>query len=50
MHNNAYPPNQADDFQTDKGETQNTSSTKETNPAKEDLGDYVDFEEIKEDN
>ncbi len=45
MQNNGFQQNEDRDFQA----TDQQNKTKEPNKAKEELGDYVDFEEIKED-
>lgn len=49
MQNSGFPPNTSDDFQSTDQQSQTKQSTKEPTKAKEELGDYVDFEEIKED-
>jgi len=52
MQNNGFPTNdsgESNDFQSTDQQNQTKQSTKEPNKAKEELGDYVDFEEIKED-
>ena len=49
MQNNGFPTNDSNDFQSTDQPKQTKQSTQEPNKAKDELGDYVDFEEIKED-
>ncbi len=49
MQNKGFPTNETNDFQSTDEQVPNNQSTKEPTKAKEELGDYVDFEELKED-
>jgi hypothetical protein len=49
MQNNGFQGNKNNDFQSTDNYQQTNTSSEKPNKAKEELGDYVDFEEIKED-
>jgi len=49
MQNNGFRGNENNEFQSTDNHQQAHTSSEKPNKAKEELGDYVDFEEIKED-